>query len=84
MEYPGRYNLNNLNMKAQIKLPGEIEKICKKLSEGGFEAAIVGGSVRDLLSGGETHDWDLTTSATPEQILKIFKKEPMMKLKILP
>src|SRR3989344_4794472 len=59
-------------MKAQIKLPSEIENICKKLASAGFEVAVVGGSVRDLLSGKETHDFDLTTSARPEQILKIF------------
>lgn len=60
-------------MKAQIQLPGDIEKICKMLADKRFEIAIVGGSVRDLLSGVLVHDWDLTTSATPEQILKIFK-----------
>ena len=59
-------------MKAQIKLPSEIENICKKLASAGFEVAVVGGSVRDLLSGKENHDFDLTTSARPEQILKIF------------
>jgi len=46
--------------------------ILKKVERAGFEVAIVGGAVRDLLAGKDAKDWDLTTSATPEAILKIF------------
>lgn len=60
-------------MKAKIKLPIEIEEICKKITDAGYEAVLVGGVVRDLLSGNDAKDWDLTTSATPRQILKLFK-----------
>lgn len=60
-------------MIANFKLPPEILDICKKITDAGFEAVLVGGVVRDLLSGKEAKDWDLTTSAAPEQILKIFK-----------
>lgn len=53
-------------------IPSYIIKIIKKLEEGGFEAYIVGGCVRDLLMGREPKDWDITTKARPEEILKIF------------
>ena len=42
--------------------------ILRKLNEEGKEAYVVGGSVRDLLMGLVPHDWDITTSATPEQV----------------
>ena len=42
------------------------------LSQGGFEAAIVGGCVRDLLSKREPEDWDVATNATPEEVQKLF------------
>jgi poly(A) polymerase/tRNA nucleotidyltransferase (CCA-adding enzyme) len=46
--------------------------ILKYLTDAGFEAYIVGGAVRDLLLSTETTDYDFTTSAKPEEILKIF------------
>jgi len=58
------------------KIPEHIKKIVTKLEKDGFEAYIVGGCVRDLLmaekGGGEPNDWDIATSARPEQMLKIF------------
>lgn len=62
----------NLIMKAEIKLPDYIHDICKKLTSAGFEAAVVGGAVRDLLGRKDVFDWDLTTSAKPDEIQKIF------------
>ena len=52
----------------------EIKSIIKKLSDNNFEAYLVGGCVRDLLRGVEPLDWDVTTSAKPEEIEKIFPK----------
>lgn len=49
-----------------------ILNIAKKFQEAGYEAAIVGGAVRNILSKKEVGDWDLTTSAKPEEILKLF------------
>jgi len=49
-----------------------IGEILDKFEKGGFEIYIVGGAVRDVLTGGDVDDWDFTTNATPEQILKIF------------
>jgi len=50
----------------------QILAILEKISKAGFEVAIVGGAVRDILVKKEVTDWDLTTSAKPEEILKLF------------
>lgn len=42
--------------------------------ENGYKAYLVGGAVRDALMGKEPSDWDLTTNATPEQVMSIFHK----------
>lgn len=44
------------------------------LQSGGFEAFFVGGCVRDLLMGTKPKDFDITTNATPEQIIALFPK----------
>ena len=46
--------------------------IPKKLEQAGFEAYYVGGCVRDALLGRPVHDWDITTSARPEQVMALF------------
>jgi poly(A) polymerase len=48
-------------------------KIIRQLQEANFEAYLVGGGVRDLLLGGQPKDFDVATSATPEQIRRIFR-----------
>jgi len=45
----------------------------KKLLDAGFEAGVVGGCVRDALLGLEPNDWDVCTSAEPEQMLEVFR-----------
>ncbi|MBI2640840.1 MAG: CCA tRNA nucleotidyltransferase [Candidatus Sungbacteria bacterium] len=54
------------------KIPQEVSAVLEKLQSAGFEAHIVGGCVRDLLRGEKPKDWDVTTSAKPEEITKIF------------
>jgi poly(A) polymerase len=46
--------------------------ICDALQAAGFHAFLVGGCVRDLLLGREPADYDVSTSATPEQVLRLF------------
>ncbi len=53
-------------------LPQEVQTVLSTLKNSGFDAYVVGGSVRDLLMGKETKGWDFTTNATPEQILSLF------------
>lgn len=55
-----------------VSVDKDVLAIIKKLDDSGFETAIVGGASRDILSGAKARDWDLTTSAKPEQILKLF------------
>ena len=55
-------------------IPQEILDTYKKIETSGFQVYLVGGSVRDLMLKREIKDWDLTTNATPEDILKIFPK----------
>ena len=54
------------------QIPKPIIEIIQKLEAEGFEAFVVGGCVRDLLMDVESKDWDVTTSAKPEEVAKIF------------
>ncbi len=53
-------------------IPSTIRSVNKALKDAGFEVFLVGGCVRDLLEGKSPKDWDVTTNATPEEVLKIF------------
>ena len=53
-------------------IPRYISKIIKDIQTAGYEAYIVGGCVRDILMKKEPKDWDITTNALPEQMLKVF------------
>src|SRR3989344_9224978 len=55
-------------------IPKEITEVTEKLAEAGFEGYLVGGCVRDLILGRAPKDWDITTDAQPEEIVKIFPK----------
>ena len=55
-----------------FKLPIEVMKIMAKFAKANFEIYVVGGAVRDILMGKIVSDWDFTTNATPEEILKIY------------
>ena len=53
-------------------LPSGVKNIIDKFQKAGFAIYIVGGAVRDLLLNGQISDWDFTTDAKPEEILKLF------------
>ena len=57
-----------------IKIPASAAEIIDKLNKHGYEAYIVGGCVRDMLLGREPGDWDITTSALPYQVKKVFRR----------
>ena len=57
----------------EITLPKKVLEIIETLEKKGFEIYIVGGAVRDILMGKIVYDWDFTTNATPEEMLKLFK-----------
>lgn len=53
-------------------LPSPVLRAIAMLNDAGFEAYLVGGCVRDHLMGKSPFDWDITTSALPEQTLTVF------------
>lgn len=56
------------------KIPEQVKNASEVLRNAGFECFIVGGCVRDLIIGREPKDWDITTNATPEEIIALFPK----------
>ena len=58
-----------------MTLPPAVADLISRLQSAGFSAYAVGGCVRDSLLGLTPHDWDLCTSALPEQMLEIFRNE---------
>lgn len=58
----------------KIDLPEKVNKIIRVLHSEGFEAYAVGGCVRDSILGRVPEDWDITTSAMPEEIKEIFHR----------
>lgn len=61
-----------MRKKVEIKMPKGAEFVIRSLEKSGFEAYIVGGCVRDAVLGREPEDWDITTSARPEDVKSIF------------
>jgi len=55
-----------------MDIPKQVKSVIEKLEKNGFEAHIVGGCVRDFLRDVKPKDWDIATSAKPEQIQKLF------------
>lgn len=57
-----------------INLPEKVKYIINTITEAGYEAYAVGGCIRDSILGREPNDWDITTSARPEQIKELFRR----------
>ncbi len=55
-------------------IPSPVLELCRELETRGYKAWIVGGCLRDLLRGTQPADWDLATSALPEQVQKTFPR----------
>ncbi len=60
--------------KRYIKIPKKAEHILQVLHQNGYEAYVVGGCVRDSILGREPEDWDITTSASPQQVKGLFSR----------
>lgn len=58
----------------KIKIPEQAKYIIKTISDAGYEAYVVGGCVRDSILGRTPEDWDITTSARPEQVKALFRR----------
>src|SRR3989344_5859531 len=63
-----------INTAHNSTIPKEITSVIETLEKSGYEAYLVGGCVRDLLLGRIPKDWDITTNATPEEIIPLFSK----------
>ena len=58
----------------KLLLPPKVKMILGILSENGYEAYVVGGCVRDSILARNPSDWDITTSAKPEDVCRIFHR----------
>ena len=58
-----------------LNFPKAVIRIIRMLNSAGFSVYAVGGCVRDALLNKQPNDWDLTTSAKPEEIKRVFKNE---------
>ena len=61
-------------MNDKLILPSAVEELLSRLAQAGYAAYAVGGCVRDSLLGLTPHDWDICTSALPEQIQQVFSE----------
>ncbi len=62
----------------KFSVPEGVKYILNALNAAGYQAFLVGGCVRDLLRGAEPHDWDICTSARPEETLRCFAGEKVL------
>lgn len=60
--------------KTAMKIPGNVERIIRTLNDHGYEAYAVGGCVRDTLLDRKPGDWDITTSARPQEVKELFRR----------
>ena len=58
----------------ELQAPTEVHRIARRLQAAGHDAWAVGGGVRDALAGNPPGDWDLTTSARPNEVRSLFKR----------
>ena len=66
--------MERISGSAAARVPPEAGDVVRTLSQAGYEAWFVGGCVRDLLSGRTPQDWDVTTSATPQEVMTLFPR----------
>lgn len=70
MNFENEANRKNI----KIEMPKDVSFIIQVLKENGYEGYAVGGCVRDSLLGRVPNDWDITTSALPEQVKALFPR----------
>lgn len=61
-----------------VEVPAPVNYIIQELEKCGHEVYMVGGCVRDSVLGRKPHDYDICTSATPDEILKAFSDEEII------
>ncbi len=63
-----------MTKKIHIDMPPAAARIVGRLQQAGYEAYVVGGCVRDSVLGRTPGDWDITTSALPDQVKALFRR----------
>lgn len=58
----------------RIHMPDKVKQILQTITDSGYEAYAVGGCIRDSILGRTPDDWDITTSAKPEQVKQMFRR----------
>ena len=66
--------MNERRKMTEIIMPANASRIIHILQDAGYEAYIVGGCVRDAILNKTPDDWDITTSARPEQVKALFRR----------
>ncbi len=61
-------------MLRQASVPGVVVRVAAKLQRAGHAAVLVGGAVRDVLLRRPASDWDLASSATPDEVMALFSR----------
>lgn len=59
----------------QIRIPWQVVRVVAVLEQAGEAAYLVGGCVRDCLLDRQPHDWDVTTAALPQRMIKLFEAQ---------
>lgn len=67
-----------MKLNSRIEIPAAVQKILLQILKNGYEAYVVGGCVRDSLLNRVPKDWDICTSAYPDQISSIFSGEKVL------
>ncbi|HET7586064.1 MAG TPA: hypothetical protein VFK13_14205 [Gemmatimonadaceae bacterium] len=65
---------SSTSVSLELHPPAGVLHIARRLEEAGFEAWCVGGAVRDALLGHPHLDWDLATSARPDEVRRLFRR----------
>jgi tRNA nucleotidyltransferase (CCA-adding enzyme) len=55
-------------------IPETVVALCRQLRDSGYKGWVVGGSLRDVLLQRRPKDWDLATTATPQQMMRVWKR----------
>ncbi|MEP6864100.1 MAG: [cytidine(C)-cytidine(C)-adenosine (A)]-adding enzyme [Deltaproteobacteria bacterium] len=64
---------SDANARLAAAVPANVREVCARIAAAGFQAVTVGGAVRDVLLGKEPGDWDIATSAHPNEVLGLFR-----------
>ena len=57
-----------------MRIPGVVKNFTSFFLRAGYQCYLVGGAVRDMLSGGKVQDFDIATDALPQEVAKIFRR----------